>query len=266
MDAKELLREGDLPGALADLQQQIRSDPSNSSLRIFLFELLSILGDWDRALKQLSVLADLDPSALAIVHIYRDGIMAEQLRKEVFEGKRTPLIFGEPQEWLASLVESRKIDLDREPEALSNALNAVYDAAPEVSGTLNGEAFEWIGDADARLGPVLEAVVESKYYWVPFMRISKLYIEEPQHLREYVWMPAHFVWSNGGESPGLIPTRYVNSELSEESRIQAARATEWHEFSEGMYTGLGQRMIATDSNDYSLMDIREIVINQQPSQ
>ena len=45
MSAEDRLREGDLSGALAELQDQVRSDPSNADYRVFLFQLLCVLGD-----------------------------------------------------------------------------------------------------------------------------------------------------------------------------------------------------------------------------
>ena len=265
MKAEELIREGDLHGALTDLQSHIRSDPSNVTSRIFLFELLSILGDWARATKQLDVLADLDPGTLAIVHLYRDAILSEQLRANVFSGSKSPMVFGEPEEWLARLIEVLRQSNEQQTskdilQSRVDSLSQAYALAPEVSGTINGEEFAWIADGDARLGPVLEAVINGKYYWVPFNRISQITMEAPQNLREYVWMPANFIWANGGESFGLISTRYVGSDQCEDSRLQSARLTEWEEFGDGMYTGLGQRMLTTDKGDYPLMDVREIII------
>ncbi len=78
--------------------------------------------------------------------------------------------------------------------------------------TLNGQPFEWIADADSRLGPVLEAVINGRYYWVPFSRLPQVTLEAPEDLRDLVWMPAHLQFENGGESVALIPTRYPGSE------------------------------------------------------
>ena len=38
---------------------------------------------------------------------------------------------------------------------------------------------EMLGDADARLGPVLEAFVAGQYYWVPLQRVSRLSLQPP---------------------------------------------------------------------------------------
>jgi type VI secretion system protein ImpE len=45
---------------------------------------------------------------------------------------------------------------------------------------------------------VLEAVVNGRYYWVPWSRLSKVAIEAPTDLRDRVWMPASLMFSNGG--------------------------------------------------------------------
>jgi len=62
-DAAEFsLKNGDPAAALAQLQEQVRGKPEDPKLRIFLFQLLCLVGKWDRALNQLSVAAGLDTS------------------------------------------------------------------------------------------------------------------------------------------------------------------------------------------------------------
>jgi len=111
-----------------------------------------------------------------------------------------------------------------------------------------------------RLGPVLEAIVNGRYYWVPFARLSRVTIEAPSDLRDVVWMPAYLQFENGGESPALIPTRYPGSETSEDGAIRLARKTEWVESAPDVFCGLGQRLITTDGGEFPLMDIRTITI------
>ena len=55
---------------------------------------------------------------------------------------------------------------------------------------------------------MLEAVINGRYYWVPFSRLAEVTIEAPEDLRDVVWMPAHLQFENGGEMVALIPTRY----------------------------------------------------------
>ena len=49
MPAIDALRTGDLAQALADLQNDVRSSPDDPRHRVFLFQLLAVLGNWDRA-------------------------------------------------------------------------------------------------------------------------------------------------------------------------------------------------------------------------
>jgi type VI secretion system protein ImpE len=133
-----------------------------------------------------------------------------------------------------------------------------FEAAPAVPGEMDGTSFAWIADADTRLGPVLEAVVEGKYLWIPFNRLKAVRVEPPQDLRDVVWMPAYFTWANGGEAAGLVPTRYPGSAESPDPQLRLARRTDWIEAGEDLFLGLGQRMLATDAGERAFMDVREI--------
>jgi type VI secretion system protein ImpE len=96
MDARQLFQQGDLDGALAAVKQQVRDNPATAAHRTFLFQLMSVLGDWSRALTQLNVAGDLDSSAIPMVQVYREALSCEALREQVFAGERSPLVFGDP--------------------------------------------------------------------------------------------------------------------------------------------------------------------------
>lgn len=264
LTAEEQLRAGDPAAALKLLQDQVRARPGDAKLRVFLFQLLCVLGQWERALNQLDTAASLDPAALAMQQMYAEALKCELLRAEVFRGRKAPMVFGQPDAWLALLIEA----LLRAGQGESGPAQALHDQAfeqaPETSGTLDDQPFSWIADADVRLGPVLEAVINGRYYWVPFARLSRVTIEAPSDLRDAVWMPAYLQFENGGESPALIPTRYPGSEASEDGLIRLARKTEWVESAPDVFFGLGQRLITTDAGEFPLMDIRTITIQSAP--
>ena len=264
INAEQSLRDGDPAAALQSLQEQVRAHPNDAKLRIFLFQLLSVLGQWERAMTQLNVAAELDPAALAMAQMYREALHCEALRAQVFEGKKSPMVFGEPEIWLALLIEAL-LHTGRGEHSQSQQLSrqALEDAAPS-SGMLDGKPFTWIADADLRLGPVLEAIINGRYYWVPFARLSRIDIEAPVDLRDVVWMPAHLQFTNGGESVALIPTRYPGSEASDDGTILLARKTLWNEPVPEVYHGLGQRMLTTDTGEVPLMEVRSITIDAAP--
>jgi type VI secretion system protein ImpE len=261
MDARQLFQQGDLDGALAAVKQQVRDNPATAAHRTFLFQLMSVLGDWSRALTQLNVAGDLDSSAIPMVQVYREALSCEALREQVFAGERSPLVFGDPENWIALALEANKRVAKGNLEQAAKLRDEAYEDAPAVTGTVNGAEFEWIADADSRIGPFLEAIVNGRYYWIPMHRIAQADIDPPEDLRDIVWLPCHFTWANGGQSVGLIPSRYPGSQNSEDPTIVLGRKTEWSEQPEGTFIGYGQRILATDADEYPLLDIRELKIN-----
>ena len=259
--AEQHLQEGNLSEALIQLQNQIKKDPANAKLRTFLFQLLAVNGEWDRSLAQLNVAGDLDIDTMPMVQTYREALRCELLRKDIFLGIKSPQIFGEPQQWIALLVQALKLNAEQQYKEAHILREQAFELAPATPGTINGDNFEWLADADARLGPVMEAIINGQYYWIPFIQIQEIQIEEPADLRDVVWMPAHFIWTNGGDAVGLIPTRYPYSELEEDPFLRLSRKTEWKALDDDTFFGLGQRLISTNENDYALMDIREIKFN-----
>ncbi|MBE1283386.1 MAG: tetratricopeptide repeat protein [Rhodobacteraceae bacterium] len=265
MQAEELIKSGDLDGALAALQAKIRGDAANGALRVFLFQLLCVLGDWKRAIAQLKVSAELDPSAVPMAQTYREAIICEVYREKVFAGEKNPLIFGEPEEWIALMVEALKACAAGKPETAAEIRERAFDLAPAASGTVDGQSFAWIADADMRLGPLLEVIVNGKYYWMPFSAIKRLEFEAPADLRDVVWTPCTLTLVNGGDMVALIPTRYAGTVEDGSDAEKLARATNWADLGEGTFVGTGQRLLATDSADLALMDLRSIDFDTQPA-
>jgi type VI secretion system protein ImpE len=263
--ADDKLREGQLDEALTELQAEVRRHPSNVKYRIFLFQLLSVLGRWDRAATQLQVVGDLDAKTLPMVQTYRTALDCEALRASVFAGTKTPLIFGDPEDWLARMVQALQFTAHGRHQDAGQLRGEALAQAPALPGEIDGQSFEWIADADSRLGPICEAIINGKYYWVPFHRIHLISIDPPSDLRDVIWMPARLTFANGGESVALIPTRYPGSESHAEAAVRLGRKTDWAQITEGTFLGVGQRMFATDASEYPLMEARRIRIGEPSS-
>ena len=261
--AEQNLKDGDPAAALARLQEEVRARPADGKLRVFLFQLLCVVGQWERALNQLKVASELEPLALPMAQMYGAAVRCEAIRAEVFEGRKSPMILGEPDQWLALLIESRLRAGRGEAEASEELRQRAFEDAPASSGEIDGQPFEWLADADSRLGPVMEAIINGRYYWVPFSRLTGVTMDAPEDLRDLVWMPAQLQFDNGGESLALIPTRYPGSESSEDGAIALARKTTWEPIGEETYRGLGQRVLATDTGETPLLDIRSISLGAQ---
>lgn len=259
--AEEAIKAGNPQAALKLLQDQVRAKPADAKLRVFLFQLLCTLGQWERALNQLNVAGEMDASTLAMVQTYREAIQCERLREQVFKGKKVPMLFGQPEAWVALLIEALLREGQGEITQARSLRDRAFEQAPASAGRADEQHFQWIADADMRLGPVLEAIIHGRYYWVPFMHLAEIKLDAPQDLRDAVWMPAQLQFTNGGETVALIPTRYAGTDLGDP--LQAlSRKTEWVETLPDFFVGRGQRLLTADVGDLALMDLRSVVFEQ----
>ena len=239
------------------LKSEVRRAPRDVRLRIFLFQLFCITGEWDRALTQLSVTGELDASASAMVQTYQVAIRCEVLRAKVFAGQRLPTVLGDPGEWLPLLIEATRVLASGDPARAARLRDAAFEAAPPSAVVIDGAAADWMADADPRLGPAIEAIVDGKYVWIPYQRIRTITFDPPADLRDQVWLPAHFTWDNAGETVGFIPTRYPGTTESADPALLLARRTEWLETEEWSIP-VGQRMLVTQAAETALMDLRRV--------
>lgn len=258
--AEQSLKNGDPFTALKLLQEQVRSQPADAKLRIFLFQLLAVLGQWERAIAQLEVAATLDPGSLAMAQMYGAALRGEVLREQVFAGKATPAVLGQPEQWLGLLIEALALSARGQQDEAEALRSQAYSMAPATRGSFNGQPFEWMADADMRLGPVLEVIIDGRYHWVPFSALTLVVCEAPENLRDLVWMTAHLRFTNKDETIGLIPTRYAGTAGTTDPALALARKTEWLEATPGVYHGVGQRVLTTDSDDVPLMNLRQLML------
>ncbi len=272
MTAAELIKQAKLDEALTALENEVRKAPADPKLRVFLFQILALMGRWDRATTQLEVIAEMNPAALLMAQACRQAILCEHFRTEVFTGKRSALLLGEPDQWVQQIIAAMSMDGQGNHDAAADLRASALEAAPASAGFLEVAGadgspvrtnFEWIADADPRLGPMLEVMVGGKYYWVPWHRVRAIKIEKPCDLRDAVWAPARFLWSTGAAQDGFIPSRYAGSESPANSgAVRMARETVWVDSGHGQELPLGLRLFATDAGEFSLFETRLIQIGE----
>ena len=160
-----------------------------------------------------------------MVQTYREALRCEVLRAEIFAGKRTPLVFGDPEPWLALLMQALKLTGAGNDEAARLA-GAGLRGGPGASAEHRRPALRvdrrrrrpsGAGARGDRQRPLLLDPVR------PHPRDST---RGPADLRDVVWTPAQFSWANEGKAVGLIPTRYAGAS-HEDDAIKLARKTEW---------------------------------------
>ncbi len=265
MDVESLLKQSRVTEALTKAEDAVRADPAGPQHRVLLAQLLAILGRWDRSLAQFEVAAKLDPKNLLMAQVFRQAILCERLREEVFAGVRTPLLLGEPEPWIGPMVQALALTAAGQHAAAAEQRSAALEMAPASSGTIQGQPFEWIADADSRLGPLLEVFVDGRYYWAPMSRVHMIKVPKPENLADLVWTPAQFVWSSGGAQAGFLPTRYVGVQDWTDGGLLLAKKTEWADVGDGRtYLGRGQRMLATDTGEYPILEAGHVIIGPRP--
>ena len=237
--ARELYAAGRLDSAIETLGAELRSNPLDAQRRTFLFELLSFAGQYDRAEKQLDVLARGGTDAEMAVLPYRAALQAERIREHMFATGDFPT-----------------------------------GATPSpVAGTLNGRPFLSIEDADPRLGARLEVMMGGRYLWLPFAHVAAIHVDPPKMLRDLRWLPARV---SAGPSvremelgevllPGLSPGAW----RSDDAELRLGRATDWLELPDGEHAGdfapVGQKLLRVDGELVPLVDVRDIVITPTPA-
>ncbi len=230
--ARQLFDSGHLNEAIEALSAELRDHPSDAQRRSFLFELLCFAGNWERADKQLDVLAGAEKDKRMGALLYRAAINAERTREEMFRGK-TSADQVAPQE-------------------------AVVLPA---SGTLNGAEIKSIEDADPRIGARLEVLAGISYMWVPFEHITTIEMQPPKRLRDLLWAPAvvhtgpGFQGSDLGEV--LLPVLCPLTASHADDEVRLGRMTVWEND-----IPFGQKMLLVGDEEIPLLELRKLEIRQ----
>lgn len=259
--ADTLLRDGDLAGARAALVQAVKKTPSDEQSRMFLFQLLAIAGEWDKAKSQLQALAQLSPEAQMLAVAYGQAIEAEAMRGAVFAGKAPARLLANADGWATGLAEALQLFAQGDREGGLAARDAAFDAAPDCAGTWNGARFEWLADCDSRFGPCLEAIVAGSYGLLPFDAIESIKSEGPVDLRDLVWYPVEIAFRTGQSVAALLPARYPGTELSSDPAEHLARVTSWTDAPWGE-AGSGQHLLTlAGEDDQGLLSLRMLAFD-----
>jgi type VI secretion system protein ImpE len=236
LNARELYQAGRLDEAVRALGSALRSDPANVRARTFLFELLCFAGEYDRAAKHLDVISDSSKEANLGALLYRSALHAERTRQQMFQ--TVGQVGGSPP-----------------PSALS--------------GTLNGQAFTSISDADPRIGARLEVFAAGQYTWIPFQHVASVSVAEPKQLRDLLWAQASvragpkFKDFEFGEV--LIPAVAPLSWKHPDWQVRLGREIDWQTLPDGVEAPLGPKMLEVDGELIPILEVRELLITPADS-
>lgn len=256
MDIETLLRSGDIAGARSALAGELRRFPAHVPTRQAFWQVLAIAGEWDKAEQQLRTLATTEPKAMMLGSVYGQTIAATRMRERVLRGetRATSLVGSEP--WVEQLIDALHAVASGASDAAAKS-EAALEAAPATAGTLDGDPFEWIADADLRFGPMLEAIIGDQYGMVPFAALKRVKASEPVDLRDTVWLPIELETRSGQTSMAFTPVLYPGTVATGDAQLMLGRRTDWVQQGDHE-VGLGQRLIATDGPEAGVLGIRDI--------
>jgi type VI secretion system protein ImpE len=259
--ADRLLSSGDLAATRAALIQGVRENPGDLRARMFLFQLLLVAGEWDKAEVQLRALAQTSSDAQMLSVVYAQAIAAEKARADAFRGKVPFVCLTRQSPWLTRLADALA-ELARGDAAEARALrDRAFDEAPETPGRWDDAPFMQIFDGDARFGPAFEAIVGGQWGIVGFDEISEIKSEGPRDLRDLVWLPVEMTYRGGHSVAALLPVRYPGTETCDDAAPRLARATDWRDGALGP-EGVGQRVwFLDDGSEHGLLSLRRLTMD-----
>jgi type VI secretion system protein ImpE len=261
MDPKELIKAGRLSDARKQLIEEVKSSPANAGKRTLLFQVHSLLGEWEKADRHLDVLAAQDVSRETGVQVYKNLVQAERKRLDVFRNGMLPSFLPKTPPYF----ETYKLACEKlRGKNLDDALKlfeTVNEQIPVISGTMNGKSFTGFNDTDIFLSFFLEAIAEERYLWIPFEAIREISITPPKTLFDLIWVPAHITTWEGLALNCYLPVLYPESFLHQDDRIKLGRMSEWSPVGGPFSRGMGQHVYLAGDDETGILDIREITFN-----
>ncbi|MEO8648259.1 MAG: type VI secretion system accessory protein TagJ [Acidobacteriota bacterium] len=257
-DAKLLLDEGNLTGAVEAALRLVKTNPTNTTARIFLFELCCFSGEWERAEKQLEVIGHQDAKAAIGTLMFRQNFKAERDRINLFEHNTRP----ESMMILPGYVESllRADDLIREGKTAEarSMLDAVEEDRPAFQCIVNGESYSDFRDYNDSTMCVFEIFVKDTYVWLPFEQVEKIEFIERKSLRDVFWPQAKVETVNGTNGEMFFPSLYVNTWKHSDDKVRLGRSVDWIDEGNEIYSGAGSKLFTMDGKDKAMLDIKTI--------
>lgn len=260
MNAKELFDAGNLSGAIDQLNQDVRTNPTDSRSRIFLFELLCFSGAYDRAQRQLDAIIQLSGDAKVEIggQLYKKILEAETVRQRLFTQGGQPKFLLEPPPYTSLHLEALARLVENRPGEAGALLEESNDSRPPLKGRIDGQSFEDFRDCDDLIAPFLEVFVQTDYVWLAFEQIRHIEIAPPTKLRDLIWLPVRIELQRGPLGEAFLPILYFGSSEHPNDLVKLGRMTDWKATGEDLVLGVGQKMFLIDDADRPILEIKEV--------
>ncbi len=257
-EAKRLLDEGNLTGAIEAILNFVRSNPTDVAARIFLFELSCFSGDWDRADKQLDVIGHQDSNAMIGALIYRQNFKAERDRARHFSDSLQPGILAPPPTYVEDLIRANKRIREGNTAEARAILDAIEEERPAFKASVNGSQVSDLRDYNDLTMCIFEAIFKDQYIWIPMEQVASIEFFKPKTLRDLFWIQAEVELVEGTKGEMFIPSLYSGSWKHDDDDVRLGRKTDWRDLGDDIFVGAGTKLFWMDGTDRSILDIESI--------
>jgi type VI secretion system protein ImpE len=254
-----LIDAGNLTEAIGLLGAMVGREPLNFRHRTYLFALLCFGGDYQRAQQQLQVMAQENETTALAAAYYEKLLRATADREQVFRKGLLPRFLGEPPAYAHVYGEALRALADGDQAAGAALLAAGEAQRRRCPVSWNDEALADLRDADDRLGPFVELLLDDAYVWVPLEQVRSIQVGQLSSLRDLFWVPLRVVTAAGAFS-GVMPALYPGSPHSADERARLGQMTLWVDNPHGLSLGLGQRLFASGEHDLPALELRRLLV------
>ena len=258
--ATELFQAGRLQAAIDAQIQEVKGNPTDHGKRVFLFELLSFAGEWDRARRQIEAVTYDSPEQMTAVDSYKKLLDAEDHRRRVFKDGVLPgFLTSGAGDWVFQRLQAINELRNTNPAEAKRLLDESDAAAPPAPLTLNGKPVEALRDCDDLFGPILEVFAHGGYYWLPLAQVDAITALAPKFPRDLIWLPVKLAVKDGPAGDAFLPCRYPATTDVTGDELKLARATDWTQANGGPVQGVGSRMFLVGDDAVPLTEWRELL-------
>lgn len=256
----DLFKQGQLNNAILAATENVKLNQEDITIRSRLIEYLCVANLFDRADRQLEVIATQDPKTTVRVMELRQLIRACKAREEVLTKGRIPEFISTPPEHvdcrLRSLIAMREDNHSESAQWLTKA----EDSRPSLKGFMDEYQFDEFRDLDDFFGGLLEVYTSTgKYFWIPMEMIIEANFTPPSRAIDKAWVEVDLTLKDGPSGVVYIPAIYPqirNIESSE--RLACGLETDWIESEYGIIRGAGLRSFIVGDHSKTINELTNI--------
>ena len=237
-----LLSDDALQTATEEAKAHVKANPQDKEGRFLLIDLLVLIGDYERADRQVTLAATFSPNDAMGLSLLRNELRGMFARDAWFTSGAIPAFPGGPTACDQAAVRLNIADREGDGSEARRALDAIEELRGQRPMSWNDRAVDDFRDLDDRIPHALEVITTGgAYLWIDYARLASLKLEPIARPRDLAFRRAELKLVDGAVASVLIPAIYPDTRGEDGYRL--GRQTDWIEKQTGLTIGLGQRSL-----------------------